>query len=829
MWAAPGVLLCRWLLPRADALERAVVALGLGIVTVSPTTFLITVLGQSAMSPFTVICASLGWTLVGAALLGFRDRAPPPVGEPELPSAGVLLGIAVVVAAALAVFTLPYAMRATDTFWHCPHLSCLYLLEDGTGGGLSVWHPHWGRWATHLFVHSTDEGFGLGPVLAIQRAGNAAFLAQPFAMMSTGGLIVALWCADFLICGLAMLLARRHLRSRGLVALVAVLFLLGARALASYQVNENGIGLGLSMLALHLLLRRKGSHAAHSIAIGLVLGHLAGIRPATLLLIPAVLVLACHGARGRDRWRTAGWLLAAMALSTAPWLVTNALALGGPFEYPQLAAGKEAQSFLGLSFTFHPLNWPLADSLMRPPEHPFPTAIRLPLELLQAMGAPMLCAAALGLVALPGRAKRLGLWLWSIPIPLGLILIVSLDYQKLSYVLLSLAPVPLWVGAGLGELRASRSARAVLAVGLSFALVVLPRLIRDVQLDVDERAHIDHSWDARDGASETERREALTRASFLPYLSAELGARGAVGAELLWHARPAVRPAGEPLDEGLVTVWVPLGVDRGEGTAGRRRPAAKAGGTGGRPPGQKLPGPFQVRTSPQPRIPPDYIGSRGIPGAGPSSGRLLFVVELPSPAPERATVRLTPRGDSYTLAVVGDGKRTAGARWVTVLVVSRSSQVHGPAAIAVERRMEPVWTVTMWSQLPGGAGWRPQPRLVSNRPWSVAWGGERFQVHQGTPPPMAGTSGTDTECEVAGSGVSRACVGRDCTWTLTHQGRPTAIVVPSAPGARGSRLFAWGSGYPSRPASGAPCARQLLRMADGWLDPVRGSEGRRRR
>ncbi|HIA00585.1 MAG TPA: hypothetical protein EYN66_01505, partial [Myxococcales bacterium] len=242
------------------------------------------------------------------------------------------------------------------------------------------------------------------------------------AFLSTGGLVVAVFCTDFLIVGFSMLMLGRVSRNTVLNTCVAVVFLFGVRALAAYQVNENTIGLALSMGLLHLVTRNGNNSIpkAWAVAAAVILGHLVGIRPITLLLIPAALVLM----RGSKVMRAifVGSVLVAMS----PWLVAHGQAFGNAVHHPALEYGHETQTLLTetpleMSFTFHPLNYPFAEQWLRPPAHPYPTNLRLPLELLQALGAPFLAlviCGCLGMWILSRRRDLLGLVLWILPVPL---------------------------------------------------------------------------------------------------------------------------------------------------------------------------------------------------------------------------------------------------------------------------------------------------------------------------------------------------------------------------------------------------------------------------
>jgi hypothetical protein len=603
-----------------------------------------------------------------------------------------------------------------------------------------------------------------------------------------------------------MLLLRRHLRSLFAIAPLALLILLGTRALAAYQVNENCLALALSMLMLHLLLREKADRKGLAIAAGVIFGHMVGIRPATLTLIPVVFLLARHRA----------WLGAAFVSATGPWLLTNALGLGALLRYPQLEVGRETQRlFVGTPFewelTFHPLNWPLNEQLMTSPHHPFPTLVRLPLEVIQAYGAPLLGIALLGLAVLWWNQQRklsLSLLLWMLPIPLFLMLITALDYQKQSYVLLAMAPLPLLIGAGLSALPLPRWVKANMAAMAVLFLVVAPIKMRNLRLPVDERQHVDHSPDARDNEPWKERRAELTRASFLPYLSQEISWDNlALSGSILSHASPAVssREPGTPIPAGPVAIWVALSPDPSLlKAAGQKGPGSFA----------LLPGPFRAETAKKPLIPPEFLGRDGLPGAGPTTGRLAFVVAFPKPAPRVVRAHLVPRGDGYVLNVSYAGELVQEKRYLTVLVTGRVHQMTQAPGIVLNTKFAPVHTTVMWNNI--SRQWKAEPRLVSNEAWSVQWKDGVFGLGKGEAQSIAGDTHAALECSSEKGRVYKVCPTDYCAWAYADSnGVPQAILVPDALAMRGARVFTWGEAYPMWPSIPAErCFTQWMKLLE---------------
>jgi hypothetical protein len=246
LWATPGYVLSRWILPTASPLERVATSIFLGIITVAPTAFLITILRQQAQTLTLIVIVSLGWTALGWLLGRWLPLNTASESLLELKTSRVLVLCAATIAAVLALSTTYYAMDTSYMWWHCPYLGSLYLMEDGSGGGITTWDPSWQQSVTNLFMHDLNPGFGLKPVLQQQRPGNMAYLVQPLIVMSNAGLVLALWCSDFLILSFAMLLGARYLRSGIGLLILSCIFLWGVRVLSGYQINENCIGLVLS-------------------------------------------------------------------------------------------------------------------------------------------------------------------------------------------------------------------------------------------------------------------------------------------------------------------------------------------------------------------------------------------------------------------------------------------------------------------------------------------------------------------------------------------------------------------------------------------------------
>lgn len=804
VWCVPGGLITRWILPGAGPLERVLCTLLLGIVTVAPLSFLVAITLGVPETPALIGGVSV---VISAAALALGRWLPVPSADPAIPSADSRLYLLVcgLGAAWLALASSFYGMGTTDVFWHCPHLSSLYLMEDGGGDGVLAWDLAWDRWVHHRLMHPAEPAFGLKPVLAIQRSGNMAFLVQPFVFMSTAGLVAALFVIDLLIAGFCVLLAARYLRSRVLVCLIAAMFVLGAHAIASYQVNENCLALALSMGALHLALRGGDGRRLLAIAAagGLVAGHLVGVRPIALTLaIPALVLMAA------DRRAALTWA-GAFALALTPWALVHGLAFGDFMMHPALKLAQVkhtlfANTPLAFGVHFHPMNWPFGDQLMRGPDHPFPAFLRVPLECIQAWGAPLIALACCGLVALRREPNRLAaLILWLLPVPAMLMLMVQVDYQKLSYVLIGAAPVPLLVAAGLGRLQEGLKVRAALAVGLVSALVVLPVCVRDLDLPKDDRHQAAHLRGPKDILGEPAERLRLTAASFLPGIAPSLDPLllGELPAfELLSHARFAQRRPDEAL-HSPVTVWVAA-------------PPATLDDT------------FEVSTRAAPDLPPEYRVPGALIGSSTSGGGALYVLRLEHQH-DRARVHLKRNAGRIEVNLSTEGDAPLGPRYVSFLIVDRRRDALDVPLLRFNGKEKTVTSVTVWS-VPnaddlrfGKAIWSAEPRLVTNMAWHLVWTANGLVSRQSADEKPA-TGDEPTLCRTADSRVVRRCVAGDtgqCTEVLLNREREVRAVRV---GGRTPRVVALGFGFPALKTPRNRCERYIKRLRDAERAPGDG-------
>ncbi|HIN85637.1 MAG TPA: hypothetical protein EYN06_04070, partial [Myxococcales bacterium] len=510
-WFVPGYAASRWVYPLATPLERFATTILLGILAVVPTTFFTIFLLRTPLTPVWIL--SFAVALAGFFFYGARRwprrNAPPPMGEQSGQSVFVVVGL-VILTVYLSLSTRPRHCEALELFAPCPHESAQLLLDDGTGSGLNAWDPRWERYVNHLATREHEPGYGLGGVLDRQRVGSMATISQPFAFHGSAGLVVATFCYDLLVVALAALLFATRIRRWWLTLLMSTVFLLGVRTVASYVVNENMLGLGLSMGYLWFLLRSE--YKAEAALAGCCAALCFGVRPITAAYLPAALIFLWPSFRQR-----LPVFLGVAALCALPWFIVNFQVFGHPLHHPSLGKGQFVHHFLGMEFMFHPLNFPFQDTILRPFREPFPELFKMPLEHLAAFGSVFWVLVLCGGVAT--RAGRLLTFLlWGLPVYALLLVIVSADHEKLSYALLAFTPLPLLAGTGVRALTDSTFTikdKVVAAAVSAGVLVGFPALLTGLQFEVDKREHYHNNW-GYEGASLKERREALIHPPLLP-------------------------------------------------------------------------------------------------------------------------------------------------------------------------------------------------------------------------------------------------------------------------------------------------------------------------
>jgi hypothetical protein len=545
-WGAPGYAASRWLFPRSTAVERLATSLLLGLLTVVPISYTQAYVRRVPLTPLAILLVS---AVATAAFIWLRRAYPGPDRPPPPGGSSIPLAVAIVcLAAAMTITTAPRDNDSASLFTPCLHESCLIMLEDGTGGGLDAYDATLDGMVTHVTARPANPGYGLSHILGHQRPGSMATMAQGVAFHGSGGLIVMMFVYDLLTLSLACALLALTLRSRILLLVLSAIFLVGSRTVAAYAVNENMLALGLGLGLLYLSLRSPDKRGMALVGWGL--GLALGLRPVTATWLPALLLLA-----PRDRKALAS-LGFALGLGLLPWLVTNHQNFEQALYHPSLSIGTYEHHLLGFTFQFHPLNWPIADTLLRPDFAPLPTLLQLPLEHQRALGVVFWTLACVGLFAVR-RGRALACLLFALPNITMLCLIVSLDHQKLSYGLLSLAPLPWLAGAGLdGLLRRRLSLPARLgALGLAAVwLVGVPAIAANVTPEVDTRRQY-HTTGPAPGSAGVDSLQTLLTRRWIPAIPAVDERVVQDNMALLLAGRPPQRSPDEVINRPAV-LWL---------------------------------------------------------------------------------------------------------------------------------------------------------------------------------------------------------------------------------------------------------------------------------
>ncbi len=636
VWCLPGALAVRWAFPGATPLEKTVLSFLCGAVLIVPLGFSVSFLLRTPLTPWILVALAL---VVSGALVALSWRWPrstrPTVATPPhagWQSHGVrTAACTVLIAAAASLAESPRAIEATEVFAPCPHQSAFYLLEDGTRTGVELYDPRWERRVTHVLQHPQEPGYGMTKALTYQRVGSTATLVEPIAFFGSGGFVVASFAYWLLLAGGAMLLAAERLVSGPLCLLLTTAFLLGVRAIGCYMVNENVLALATGLGAMALVRRRPD--ALQAVFLGATLALCLATRPMAAGYLPA---LAWLMGRPRQAHLTA---LLSLSLFAVPWLIAHDQIFGQAVIDPSLLQARTDVTLFGQTFRFHPLGWPVLDTLVRGPTEPFPLLFQVPLEQLLAFGALFSALVVAGAVGLPWRE---GVPLLAVGLPAQALMcaLVTLDHHKLSYGLVALVAVPSLAAAGASfvlSTQVSRVRRGVALVAALAVTVVFPVAVRGVELPVDPRPQYNDEIGRRDDPPIEAKRERLTHPGLLPEFTLDVGSSSLAFA-LLWNGRLAQRSLSEPVLSSPVFVWKQL---------------------------RDVTHHHRVTLLDQPAVPPylaDVVESLEL-----TDSTLAIALELPATAGAAADVTLTSDGHEVTVDVsapVGPERR-----WLSLALI----------------------------------------------------------------------------------------------------------------------------------------------------------------
>lgn len=475
----PGHLLGRLLVPRARGATRLGYSLALGFCVVPLGLFLAGAMwGQLLTAQYLWIsCSILNLTLGAATLVRHHNNS---TDQPLIHLARTDL-LALSGTTLAATLLLLFGFRNIDagdvltTIQHCLYVISLHGIQSDPSGSLALFDAMTGQDMHFLIHHDADRLAGLSQLLYEQRLGNVPLLSPHVALHGSLGWLTASVHAALLVAYSGFLMMRAVGGQLSSALVVAGGLVLCGQLLSVYYLNENLFALAMVSFLIWIALNRpEGSRIdgwTPLIIAGLVGGHLIGVRHTSVLFLPALVVGAIwlgrttgpgkdapHGSgeAPRPSWLGIIVLLACITAAAAPWLMINEAMLGSPFAHPKVQARSDGrvalQSLWGFTFWFKALNWPIAETWVRTPWSPFPTSLWLPLLVLRTSGLIAGAATIFGVVELIRRRTNRNavlLALFFLPHWAALSLLEGLDWEQISYVVPSLAPLAVLAGLGI--------------------------------------------------------------------------------------------------------------------------------------------------------------------------------------------------------------------------------------------------------------------------------------------------------------------------------------------------------------------------------------------
>ena len=491
--ALPAYLVSRWWVPGLTGLHRLLLALTLGFTTVPLFYFLLANAASIPMDGAFIGVTATAINVMGLIWLGPSLRASPDLGRRDL-------GVVFAVCVACAVYVL-FGFRGIDagdaltTIQHCLYVITLHGIQNDPSSSLPLYDAMTGEFM-HFLIHHDPNLKGLSELFYEQRIGNVPVLGVPIATLGMAGWFVSTVHASVIV-ALASYLASLALGVRRVSALIgATVFVWASHTLCGYYLNENYLALALVAFLLWASLKEERSWGLVAV-MGLVCGHLVGIRHPSVLFVPAAAVAIVWSA-GPWRERTYKLALAgALSLLTvAPWLYINYIQLDGQmFTHPKVqpdSGGRVvSNAFAGHQFLFKPLNWPFTDQIVRAPWNPFPTLLWIPLLVMKSFGQLAIAGVLIGWTAIRGVRRPLAITLlFALPHTIAIGWLEGLDWEQITYIAPGLAPMAIWLSLGVDRLFAPRAQRRRVAIVWFFLvglLAVGSMSVRNWDAPVDAR------------------------------------------------------------------------------------------------------------------------------------------------------------------------------------------------------------------------------------------------------------------------------------------------------------------------------------------------------
>ncbi|MBN95211.1 MAG: hypothetical protein CL928_14260 [Deltaproteobacteria bacterium] len=502
----PGYFLSRALVPGLQGYARHGLALVCGFSTVPLVIFLATVWLEIPMDAPVILGAATVINAVGFATVvrgagGLRSSRGlfPDIQWTEVAT----LAVAWLVIALYILF----GLRSLDggdvfsTVHHCLYVIVMHTIGNDATHSLPLYDGISDQPIHYLVQHPTVNFNGLASLFYEQRLGNAPILAPAVALFGTAGWYLTTVSAS-LIVGLCTWLAARELGARPAAATFsAALFVYGTHVFLAYFVNENLYAVALVAFLLWLALRSRMEWGV-VVLVGITAGHLVGVRYTSSLFWPAIAAsVFWQQGHTRDRFLRFGVAFALALAAVAPWLYVNYIMLGHPIDHPKIheeSTGRVAMNtFLGVSFSFRPLNWPFTDAIVRTAWNPLPSFLWIPLWVGVCFGQLALALSLLGARdVLRQRRALFLLLLFAVPHCFAMGLLEWLDWEQVTYAVPGLVPLAVLWAVGLeGVLDPSRGRKqAMLCLVLLLGIGGLSRAGRSLEFPVDTRLLEPEHW-----------------------------------------------------------------------------------------------------------------------------------------------------------------------------------------------------------------------------------------------------------------------------------------------------------------------------------------------
>ncbi|HIA00406.1 MAG TPA: hypothetical protein EYN66_00575, partial [Myxococcales bacterium] len=442
--------------PQSEGMERHGLALVCGFSVVPLCIFLLTVAAGIPMDAPLLWIASSAINIGGALFVIPKDAW-------QAPDVGLVESIGLIAASILAGVFLFFGLRSLDggdvfsTVHHCLYVIVMHTIANDASWSVPLYDWISGDTIHYLVHHPTTEFNGLAPLFFEQRLGNAPILAASVAVLGTVGWYLTTVYAT-VVTGVCIYLSAIEAKARPFAAaLAALIFCYAIHVFLGYFVNENLYAVTLVAFLFWACLKKE-LDTGWLILVGIVCGHLVGVRYTSILFWPAVaLALVWRNQNWKKRFLSLGTAGAIAILFILPWLYVNFIMLGEPITHPKIdsefASRIVTNSIWGYEFEFRALNWPFTDAVYRTAWNPFPSFMWLALWSTLCFGQIAIALSFAGVLRLWKTRRAFVLLLaFAIPHSLAITLLESLDWEQLTYAAPGLVPLGLVLALGIDGL-----------------------------------------------------------------------------------------------------------------------------------------------------------------------------------------------------------------------------------------------------------------------------------------------------------------------------------------------------------------------------------------